>query len=138
MSMRIHGKEYAFVATRLVAAHGDHVRPMGITEIRTELLEVGSFQVCRATVVFTDGRAYTGMSEVSKGTGRGPQAAAPIETAETSAVGRALAFAGWLGDGSGIASAEEVIEANRRLATVQVPRSAGVAANDDDDAEDVF
>lgn len=132
MSMRIHGKEYAFVATRLVAAHGEHVRPQGIAEIRTELVEVGSYLICRATVGFTDGRSYTGIAEVTKGQGRGPQAAAPIETAETSAVGRALAFAGWLGDGSGIASAEEVMEAERRVAPVQVVTRPPVAVDDDD------
>ena len=132
MSMRIHGKEYAFVVTRLIAAHGEHVRPQGVADIRTEILEVGSYLVCRATVVFNDGRTYCGTAEVSKGTGKGPQAAAPIETAETSAVGRALAFAGWLGDGSGIASAEEVIEAERRVAPVQVVTRPPVAVDDDD------
>jgi len=131
--MRIHGKEYTFVATRLIAAHGDQVRPQGIAEIRTELLEVGAYLVCRASVSFNDGRTYTGIAEVSKGSGRGPQAAAPVETAETSAVGRALAFAGWLGDGSGIASAEEVLEAERRVAPADTVARPPVAVDSADE-----
>jgi len=48
----------------------------------------------------------------------------PIETAETSAVGRALAMAGWFGSGDGIAGAEEVRVAEGRAS--RAPSGGGI------------
>lgn len=72
----------------------------------------------RATVYFHDGRFATGTSSFRLDiTGASAKATNPIEDAETSAVGRAIAFLGYSGDkrqGYAIASREEVEEAIRR------------------------
>ena len=108
MPVNIQGRSYATVAERLEAAHGAKLRPTGITSIRTQFEQAGEFVLCRAQVTFEDGRTFGGTAEVTRGTGRGPQASSPVETAETSAIGRALAAAGYFGSDDGIAGAEEV------------------------------
>lgn len=123
MPVNIQGRTYATVAERLEGAHGDTVRPTGIASIVTTWQAVGEFLLVRAEVTFTDGRLYVGTAEVTRGTGRGPQSVSPVETAETSAVGRALAMAGWFGNGDGIAGAEEVRVAEAR--TLRAPSQAG-------------
>lgn len=108
MPVNIQGRSYATVAERLEAAHGNDVKPQGIASLRTEIEVIGEYTLCRAEITFTDGRTFVGTAEVTRGTGRGPQASSPIETAETSAIGRALAAAGYFGSDDGIAGAEEV------------------------------
>lgn len=108
MPVNIQGRSYATVAERLEAAHGSDVKPQGIASLRTEIEVIGEYTLCRAEITFTDGRTFVGTAEVTRGTGRGPQASSPIETAETSAIGRALAAAGYFGSDDGIAGAEEV------------------------------
>lgn len=72
----------------------------------------------RATVYFHDGRYATGTSSFRLDvTGASAKATNPLEDAETSAVGRAIAFLGYSADkrqGYAIASREEVEEAIRR------------------------
>jgi hypothetical protein len=72
----------------------------------------------RATVHFHDGRYATGTSSFRLDiTGASAKATNPLEDAETSAVGRAIAFLGYSSDkrqGYAIASREEVEEAIRR------------------------
>lgn len=84
----------------------------------------------RATVHFHDGRYATGTSSFRLDiTGASAKATNPLEDAETSAVGRAIAFLGYSSDkrqGYAIASREEVEEAIRRQehdapASVPVP-----------------
>lgn len=108
MPVNIQGRSYATVAERLGAAHGNDVKPQGIASLRAEIEVIGEYTICRAEITFTDGRTFVGTAEVTRGTGRGPQASSPIETAETSAIGRALAAAGYFGSDDGIAGAEEV------------------------------
>lgn len=118
MPVNIRGKQYATVAERLEVAHGELVRPDGITQIDTTVERSGDFVFCKAVIHFTDGRQFSGMAEVSRGNGNGPQATSPLEVAETSAVGRALAMAGYFGSGTdSLAGAEEVVvaEARRRM-----------------------
>lgn len=117
--VKIKGREYATVAERLQAAHGDSARPQGITSIATEPLAVGSRVLIRATVTFTNGCTFSGLAEIVE-TDSGAQQTNPVECAETSAVGRALAMAGYFGSGDGIAGAEELAAAERRGAS---PRS---------------
>lgn len=66
--------------------------------------------------LIAQGHAYQKM----KASGRSAESTNPIEVAETSAVGRALAFAGYPGDADmGIASADEVIAAQQQQAAAE-------------------
>lgn len=99
MSVNIHGKIYITVAERLLEAKKD------IKSINTEVL----YQlpvVIKATVV-TDKGTFTGISAANPA--KAIEKMSPYEVAETSAVGRALAFAGY-GIVEGIATADEVIK----------------------------
>jgi len=97
MSINIHGKEYITVAERLLEAKKD------IKSISTEVLYQEPV-VIKATVV-TDKGTFTGISAANPS--KMIEKASPYEVAETSAVGRALAFAGY-GVTGGITSAEEI------------------------------
>lgn len=112
------GKQYATVQERLSAAHGEKAQPVGIQGILTEPVSlpapVGAVVVIRATVTFEDGRQFTGISEAQFDATSGADKTNPVEVAETSAVGRALAMAGYYGSEDGIAGAEEVRQAQRR------------------------
>lgn len=108
---------YATVAERLAAATS------AITSIVTEppqfLTEMMGY--VRATVALQDGRSATGMASFRLDLqGKSAQATNPLEDAETSAVGRALAFLGYHSNKS-IASQEEVQEAQRRASYQPAP-----------------
>ena len=113
MVVTIKGKPYATVAERLSQAHGDANKPVGIQHIGTEPLALGETVLIKATIQFADGRTFTGLAEVQAASS-GARATNPVECAETSAVGRALAMSGWFGSGEGIAGAEEVRAAHSR------------------------
>ena len=85
MSVNIHGKEYVTVAERLLEAK-DHIK-----SISTEVL-YQSPVVIKATVV-TDKGSFTGISAANES--KAIEKQSPYEVAETSAVGRALGFAGY-------------------------------------------
>lgn len=109
------GKQYRTVQERLVDAHGESGAPTGVQSIVTNAQAIGgsALLVC-ATVTFQDGRIFTGLSEVPQGARSGAESTNPWEVAETSAVGRALAMAGYYGSDDGLAGAEEMREAQRR------------------------
>ena len=68
----------------------------------------------QATVTMKDGRSASGTASFQLGlSGKSAQATSPLEDAETSALGRALAFLGFEST-RGIASREEIVEARRR------------------------
>jgi len=110
----IQGKTYWTVAERLTLAHGDEVKPVGIKSIETSLETAGNVIVVRAVVTFADGRFFTGMSMVNADSRSPAERSAPLETCETSSVGRALAMAGYFGSPEGIAGAEELHLAQER------------------------
>lgn len=104
MPINIHGKDYITVAERLKQAHDDGK----LVSITTEILEHKPV-VIKATITMTDGKVYTGISSVPQQTYKQIEKMNPYEVAETSAVGRALGFAGF-GAVESIASAEEVVK----------------------------
>jgi hypothetical protein len=116
MPVDIRGKNYWTVAERLKLAMGDAEPPVGIQSITTAVEAVGNLAVCRAVVVFKDGRSYSGHSMLNTSATSPAERDAPLETAETSALGRALAFAGYFGSPEGIAGAEEIHLAQQRAA----------------------
>lgn len=103
--VNIHGKEYKTVALRVSdfrALHPDY-------SITCEIISQSDLVTVKATIADERGRVIsTGFSEENRGIGNINKTSA-LENAETSAVGRALAFFG-LG-GTEIASANEVSSA---------------------------
>src|SRR3990167_5257418 len=101
MSVQIHGNTYVTVAERLTEARKD------IKSINTEVIPNGGAVIVKATVV-TDKGTFTGISAANPS--KAIEKASPYEVAETSAVGRALGFAGY-GAVDSIASADEMKKA---------------------------
>src|SRR5215207_1297519 len=99
-TIKIHGKEYVTVDGRLKEAHKD-CKALSIT---TEVLPVADKIVIKATVVTPKG-TFTGISAANEA--KLIEKQSPYEVAETSAVGRALGFAGY-GVINGIATADEI------------------------------
>lgn len=107
MPILIHNKKYVTVAERLVMAQKD------IDNIETEVLQHSPIVVIKATIQTKKG-TFTGISSANPL--KAIEKTNPYEVAETSAVGRALAFAGY-GVIESIASAEEVIKATHEEST---------------------
>lgn len=105
----IKGKQYVMVKDRLIAFQ--ELYPDG--SIDTQILHNDANSVVvRATVRTTQGiagRAFTGHSEAYR---EGQMGNVPVEVAETSAVGRALAMLG-IGIIESVASADEVRKADK-------------------------
>src|SRR6185437_13429980 len=100
----IHGKDYMTVAKRVELAQENRA----LEGVETEVLSHNPV-VIRAKVTLK-GEVYTGISSVSLDTKREIEKENPYEVAETSAVGRALGFAGY-GVLESIASADEMFRA---------------------------
>lgn len=97
----IHGREYATVAARLTAFRKDFPINSGYA-IRTELLESDDFVHWRCDIVHPEGYVLaTGDKRVRNGMHK-------LESCQTGAVGRALAFAGYAD--AEVASADDMIE----------------------------
>lgn len=101
MPIRIHNKEYVTVAERLQMLHED--KRAGNVEITTEVLSNDPV-VVKATLKCDFG-LFTGISAANPA--KQIEKQSPYEVAETSAVGRALGFAGY-GATESIASADEI------------------------------
>lgn len=102
-TINIKGKEYVPVSERVKAIH-DAKLETGFsisTELLTECLPAVVF---RAIVTIGDNE-FTGHSAANPA--KAIEKASPYEVAETSAIGRALGFAGY-GIEEGIASADEI------------------------------
>lgn len=100
--INIHGKDYVTVAERLQKAGKDLIK------VETEVLYTEPV-VIKATITTTKG-TFTGISAANGG--KQIEKDSPYEVAETSAVGRALAFAGYETI-NGIASAEEMMKVEK-------------------------
>ena len=109
--VKIHGKDYITVAGRIKMAH-EACKTISIT---TEVIPNGGSIVIKATVT-TDKGVFTGISAAN------PQKMiekeSPYEVAETSAVGRALGFAGF-GVDVAVATADEM-----QKTTTETPKEA--------------
>lgn len=103
-TINIHGNLYIPVAERVRLAHEDNKDNFSIL---TEFIPNGGAIVCKATVTTKKG-TFTGTSAANPI--KVIEKQSPYEVAETSAVGRALGFAGY-GIVEGIASADEVVKA---------------------------
>lgn len=122
----IHGKTYWTVAERLKLANGEGeegLPPKVVVGVDTKVKVAGSITYVKARVQFSGGSAYTGIAMVNYDARSPAERNAPLETAETSAVGRALAFAGYYGSPEGIAGAEEILIAQERERVIQQPRT---------------
>lgn len=105
----IHGKQYMPVSERVRMAH-DSGRVKNIT---TELLSHNPVVIKATVELVGEGvieQTFTGISAAN--TGKAIEKASPYEVAETSAIGRALGFAGF-GISEGIASADEMVKAQK-------------------------
>lgn len=114
----IHGKEYMTVARRVELAHQGNV----LESVETDVLSHSPI-VIRARVTIS-GKVFTGISAVDPANARTIERENPYEVAETSAVGRALGFAGF-GVIESVASADEMVRATsskeRRVAIEATP-----------------
>lgn len=104
--MLIHGKEYITVAGRVDMAHSSK----RLLSVETEVIQHSPVVVVKATVRLRDEgvTTFTGISAANPA--KSIEKQSPYEVAETSAVGRALGFAGF-GSTDGIATAEEMQKA---------------------------
>lgn len=112
----IHGNQYITVAERVQEAHKDDM----FESLNTEVLNDNPV-VIKATVTIK-GRIYTGISAANPL--KAIEKQSPYEVAETSAVGRALGFAGY-GIVEGIATADEIIKAEASEDNGKCPKDGG-------------
>ena len=109
--MAINLQDYVPVHERLAAALVDGVQSIHTT---APVMLSDTMGYVQATVTLADGRSASGTASFRLDlTGKSAQATCPLEDAETSALGRALAFLGYESR-RGVASREEVQEAQRR------------------------
>ncbi len=106
--VQINGKEYVTVAERLEKLHCEHEK----VGIQTEVLRFDDEIVLVKAILSIDDREFVGHAQEVIGSSEVNSTSA-LENAETSAVGRALAFAG-LGVNGSIASADEIKKAEDR------------------------
>lgn len=109
--VEIHGKSYMTVAKRVELFMAENKE----CSIETEILPTTDNHVVIKATVKAKGRVTTGISSVALSSSKSIEKSNPYEVAETSAVGRALGFAGY-GIMEGIASADEMVKA-----TAQAP-----------------
>ena len=105
MPVLIHNTQYITVAERVQALH-ETIKDKTIS-ITTEFLPNSDLVVCKATVKIGD-NVFNGTSAANPS--KAIEKQSPYEVAETSAVGRALGFAGF-GIVEGIATADEMVKA---------------------------
>ena len=103
--VQINGKDYVTVAERLEKLHNEHKEVM----IETEILRFDEEIVLVKAVLTIHHKKVIGHAQEIIGSSQVNSTSA-LENAETSAVGRALAFAGLAVNGS-IASADEIVKA---------------------------
>ena len=112
MPIKIHDHIYITVAERVHALHEESFERI---EVQTEIVADSSDGVVFRAIVTTPKGVFVGHARSDKAA-RSIEGQSPYEVAETSAVGRALGFAGY-GAVDSIASADEVIVAQGRTST---------------------
>ena len=91
MPVQIKGKKYWTVDERIAMARKDE----GFSMSSSELTECNGRYFCKVTIVVKE-QIFIGTSEVKFGASpQSADGASPVECAETSALGRALGFAGY-------------------------------------------
>lgn len=115
MPVKIQGKDYVTVAERVAGLH--EARNGEMVTIETGIASEDAEQVTMWAKVVTPAGSFSGHARSSK-SARSIEGQSPLEVAETSAVGRALGFAG-LGIVEGIASADEVKAAQTRARDIR-------------------
>jgi hypothetical protein len=120
--VNLKGKDYATVGLRIHLFRKRHPISAG-WGISTQIVREEGVVIATATITDPEGRIVaTGTAEEMRKSS-GVNSTSALENAETSAVGRALAFAGFSGDaGIGIASAEEVANAIEQQEAAAPPR----------------
>lgn len=105
-TVEIFGKDYKTVALRVMEFRNDHPD----WTIKTEILQEDADSVRMQTTVISDRNRVvsTGMAHETIKGNRINASGSMLENCETSSVGRALSFAGYVGEEMSIASAEEM------------------------------
>lgn len=121
--VRLGGKDYHTVGKRIADFRADYPIKEGwgiYTEIVAESTDPVYMRL-KATITSPHGRTVATGYAQEFGANRGVNATSLLENCETSAIGRALAAAGYVGSGQ-YASADEVIAAEERGAEFATPR----------------
>jgi hypothetical protein len=121
--MRFDPSTYVTVAERVQLANQKQLEVL-----QSVVTMVGEKWGYTQVTISLDGKKYVGTASFRLDlTGQRAQATCPLEDAETSALGRAIAFAG-ISSSRGIASLEEVQEAQRRAEapSVSAPKPENV------------
>lgn len=108
MPVEIHGKQYVTVAERIKEMHDAG----GEMVVSTEVVRDTDTSISIKATVTCKAGTFSGHA-TSRYEAGGIEGQSPLEVAETSAIGRALGFAGY-GVVEGIASADEVVVAQAR------------------------
>jgi len=104
MAIKLHGKDYVEVKDRVQAAHTEESYSM----LKEETFSMGGREYVRI-YIDVKGKQYIGTAECKyNAPPKSPDGQSPFECGETSALGRALGFAGY-GVVDSIASADEVV-----------------------------
>jgi len=103
MPVNIHGKQYRTVAERIQLFHKEHKKD--IKSITTEILKNDENMVLMKTTIKVGDNVYEGYNQETYGSSHINKTSA-LENCETSAIGRALSSAGFVGEE--FASANEV------------------------------
>lgn len=118
-TVNIRGTEYPKVATRVQVAHNGALGS-GFSMVGNEIVSIKDRHFIKITILVAD-HQFSGTAEIHFGlTDKSADATSPLETAETSALGRALAFAGFIVDT--IASADEMERAGHAFVDSEPPR----------------
>lgn len=121
----LHGNDYVEVAERIRVVH--QVKE-SVEMLESEPREYGGRLVWRVVIKVNE-RQYIGNAEVKLDAPKGsPDGTNPFECAETSAIGRALAFAG-VGTVQSIASYDEIARGKPFVREIENPQNVVAAGN---------
>ena len=120
MAIKLHGKEYIEVKDRVTMAHAQESYSM----LREETFSLGGREYVRV-YIDVKGKQYIGTAEIKfNANPKTPDGMSPFECGETSALGRALGFAGY-GVVDSIASADEVASNEQQTTSKHTEQANG-------------